>query len=65
MAGKDVARKSQTREPGPTIALATMGLIAAAVLGVWACVTLGEKITVSGQDVPGNPVVAVIDLAQG
>ena len=65
MAGKDVARKSQTREPGPTIALATMGLIAAAVLGVWACVTLGEKITASGQDVPGNPVVAVIDLAQG
>lgn len=65
MAGKDVARKSQTREPGPTIALATMGLIAAVVLGVWACVTLGEKITVSGQDVPGNPVVAVIDLAQG
>ncbi|MDO8395978.1 MAG: TraM recognition domain-containing protein, partial [Dietzia sp.] len=65
MAGKDVARKSQTREPGPTIALATMGLIAAAVLGVWACLTLGEKITASGQDVPGNPVVAVIDLAQG
>lgn len=65
MAGKDVARKSQTREPGPTIALATMGLIAAVVLGVWACVTLGEKITASGQDVPGNPVVAVIDLAQG
>ncbi|GAA1720252.1 type IV secretory system conjugative DNA transfer family protein [Dietzia cercidiphylli] len=65
MAGKDVARKSQTREPGPTIALATMGLIAAAVLGVWACVTLGEKLTASGQDVPGNPVVAVIDLAQG
>lgn len=65
MAGKDVARKSQTREPGPTIALATMGLVAAAVLGVWACVTLGEKLTASGQDVPGNPVVAVIDLAQG
>ncbi|PTM85306.1 type IV secretory system conjugative DNA transfer family protein [Dietzia psychralcaliphila] len=65
MAGKDVARKSQTREPGPTIALATMGLIAAVVLGVWACVTLGEKLTASGQDVPGNPVVAVIDLAQG
>jgi type IV secretory pathway TraG/TraD family ATPase VirD4 len=65
MAGKDVARKSQTREPGPTIALATMGLAAAAVLGVWACVTLGEKLTASGQDVPGNPVVAVIDLAQG
>ncbi|MGN7157811.1 type IV secretory system conjugative DNA transfer family protein [Dietzia cercidiphylli] len=65
MAGKDVARKSQPREPGPTIALATMGLIAAAVLGVWACVTLGEKLTASGQDVPGNPVVAVIDLAQG
>ena len=65
MAGKDVARRSQNRDPGPTIALVLMGIVALVVVGVWASVTLGEKITESGQQVPGNPVVAVIDLAQG
>ena len=30
MAGKDLARTSQTREPGPTIALVMMGVVAAA-----------------------------------
>src|SRR5699024_5580915 len=42
-----------------------MGIVALVVVGVWASVRLGEKITESGQQVPGNPVVAVIDLAQG
>ncbi|WP_348542276.1 TraM recognition domain-containing protein [Dietzia kunjamensis] len=65
MAGKDVARNTNTREPGPAIVLATMGIAAVAVLGVWGAVVLGEKITDTGQDVPGNPVVAVIDLVQG
>ncbi|WP_163377151.1 type IV secretory system conjugative DNA transfer family protein [Dietzia sp. Alg238-R159] len=65
MAGKDVARNTNTREPGPAIVLATMGIAAVAVLGVWGSVVLGEKITDTGQDVPGNPVVAVIDLVQG
>ena len=32
MAGKDLARTSQTREPGPTIALVMMGVAAAAVI---------------------------------
>ena len=35
MAGKDLARTSQTREPGPTIALVMMGVVAAAVIAVW------------------------------
>ena len=65
MAGKDVARNTNTREPGPAIVLATMGVAAGAVLGVWGSVVLGEKITDTGQEVPGNPVVAVIDLVQG
>jgi len=65
MAGKDVARNTNTREPGPAIVLATMGIAAVAVLGVWGAVVLGEKITDTGQDVPGNPLVAVIDLVQG
>ena len=64
MAGKDVARNTNTREPGPAIVLATMGVAAGAVLGVWGSVVLGEKITDTGQEVPGNPVVAVIDLVQ-
>ena len=34
MAGKDLARTSQTREPGPTIALVMMGVVAAAVIAV-------------------------------
>lgn len=65
MAGKDIARQSQTREPGPAIALCTLGMAALFVVGVWASVALGEKITGTGQQVPGNPVVAVIDLVQG
>lgn len=65
MAGKDVARRPQQTEPGPTIALATMGVAAVAVLGAWASLELGEKISPTGQAVPGNPVVAVIDLLQG
>ena len=65
MAGKDVARRPQQTEPGPTIALATMGVAAVAVLGAWASLELGEKISPTGQVVPGNPVVAVIDLIQG
>jgi len=65
MAGKDVARRPQQTEPGPTIALATMGVAAVAVLGAWASLELGEKISPTGQVVPGNPVVAVIDLLQG
>lgn len=65
MAGRDVARRSDTRDPGPTIALATMGLVIAAVVGVWGCLTLGEKLTTTGQTIPGNPAVAVIDLVQG
>lgn len=65
MAGKDIARQSQTREPGPTIALCTLGMAALFVVGVWASISLGEKITGTGQQVPGNPVVAVIDLLQG
>ncbi|WP_271800258.1 type IV secretory system conjugative DNA transfer family protein [Dietzia maris] len=65
MAGKDVARRPQQKEPGPTIALATMGVAAIAVLGAWASLELGEKISPTGQVVPGNPVVAVIDLLQG
>lgn len=65
MAGKDIARQSQTREPGPAIALSTLGMAALFVVGVWASVSLGEKITGTGQHVPGNPVVAVIDLVQG
>ncbi|MBB1046023.1 hypothetical protein G6018_16165, partial [Dietzia sp. DQ11-44] len=65
MAGKDVARRPQQKEPGPTIALATMGVAAVAVLGAWASLELGEKISPTGQVVPGNPVVAVIDLLQG
>lgn len=65
MAGRDVARQSDLKDPGPTIALAAMGLAIASTLAVWGCVSLGEKITPSGQDVPGNPAVAVIDLAQG
>ena len=65
MAGKDIARKSQTRDPGPTIALGTLGMAALFVVGVWASVSLGEKISGTGQQVPGNPVVAVIDLLQG
>lgn len=65
MAGKDVARQSQTREPGPAIALCTLGMAALFVVGVWASISLGEKITGTGQNVPGNPVVAVIDLVQG
>ncbi|MGX1598962.1 type IV secretory system conjugative DNA transfer family protein [Dietzia maris] len=65
MAGKDLARTSQTREPGPTIALVMMGVVAAAVIAVWGSITLGESIAPTGQQVPGNPAVAVIDLAQG
>ena len=65
MAGKDVARRPQQTEPGPAIALATMGVAAVAVLGAWASLELGEKISPTGQVVPGNPVVAVIDLLQG
>ena len=65
MAGKDIARQSKTREPGPTIALCTLGMAALFVVGVWASISLGEKITGTGQQVPGNPVVAVIDLLQG
>ncbi len=65
MAGKDIARQSQTREPGPAIALCTLGMAALFVVGVWASISLGEKITDTGQQVPGNPVVAVIDLVQG
>jgi type IV secretory pathway TraG/TraD family ATPase VirD4 len=65
MAGKDIARQSQTREPGPAIALCTLGMAALFVVGVWASVALGETITGTGQQVPGNPVVAVIDLVQG
>lgn len=65
VAGKDVARQSQSREPGPTIALATFGIAAVMVLGVWGSLKLGESITHTGQAVPGNPAVAVIDLMQG
>ncbi|PZT84862.1 MAG: hypothetical protein DI630_36600, partial [Gordonia sp. (in: high G+C Gram-positive bacteria)] len=65
MAGKDLARTSQTREPGPTITLVMMGVVAAAVIAVWGSITLGESIAPTGQEVPGNPAVAVIDLAQG
>ena len=65
MAGKDIARQSQTREPGPAIALCTLGMAVLFVVGVWASVSLGEMITGTGQNVPGNPVVAVIDLVQG
>ena len=65
MAGKDIARQSQTRDPGPTIALATLGIAILLVVGVWASITLGEKIAATGQQVPGNPAVAVIDLVQG
>lgn len=65
MAGKDIARQSDTRDPGPAIGLGMLGMAALLVVGVWASISLGEKITGTGQDVPGNPVVAVIDLIQG
>lgn len=65
MAGKDIARQSQTREPGSTIALFALGMVLLLVVGVWASVLLGEKIAGTGQHVPGNPAVALIDLAQG
>lgn len=65
MAGKDIARRSAGRDPGPMIGLALMALVAMLVVGAWGAVVLGEKITPTGQDIPGNPVVAVIDLGQG
>lgn len=63
--GRDVARTQQRREPGGWIALAVLGMALVVVVAAWLCLKVGSSLAGDGQEVPGNPAVALIYLARG
>ncbi|MDV8002839.1 type IV secretory system conjugative DNA transfer family protein [Rhodococcus sp. IEGM 1408] len=64
--GRDVARNTSGQAgAGSWFPLIGLGGLIALAVTVWACLTVGETLAGGGQDIPGNPAVAVIDLAQG
>lgn len=63
--GRDVARNSNNPSAGTWFPLILMGAVIGLAVLVWACLTLGEGLAGAGQEIPGNPAVAMIDLAQG
>jgi len=63
--GRDVARTNTNRDPGGWIGLGMLLAVIVVVSLVGLCLRLGDALSGTDQQVPANPAVALIDLAQG